>query len=189
MERPNHSRAMNFLGAIALSMTDKMSNRIQERTGLSPALSSALIQIGMNPDETMVHLRKMIGLSQSTTSRVVDQLVEEGLVTRERGLTEDCRYVILNLTTAGQVLMNIAIEARYDVLEDAVECLNIDERDALETLLEKILPHVVQSEADSHVICRLCDYIGCPQDRCPADACFKHEIPSSPTPGVRRATP
>jgi DNA-binding MarR family transcriptional regulator len=187
MERPNHSRAMNFLGAIALSMTDKMSNRIQERTGLSHALSSALIQIGMNPSETMVHLRKMIGLSQSTTSRVVDQLVEEGLVTRERGLTDDSRYVILDLTTAGHVLMNIAIEARYDVLEDAVEPLTRDERDVLESLLEKILPHVVQSEADSHVICRLCDYIGCPQDRCPADACFKNEPSSSPTRGLHAA--
>lgn len=179
MQRPDHSRAMNFLGAIALSMTDKMNRRIQERTGLNHALSAALIQIGMNPNETMVHLRKMIGLSQSNTSRVVDQLVNEGLITRARGVTDDNRYAVLNLTKAGEAVLNSAIEARYDVLQSALGHLNPSERDVLETLLEKILPHAVQSEEDSHVICRLCDYLGCPQDRCPADLCFRDQQPLS----------
>jgi DNA-binding MarR family transcriptional regulator len=177
VERPAHSRAMNFLGAIALSMTDKMARRIQDHTGLNHGLSAALIQIAMNPNESMAHLRKMIGLSQPNTSRLVDQLVREGLVTRERNFADDSRFALLNVTPAGQKVCDMSIGARYEVLGEVLDHLTIEERDFLETLLEKMLPHVVDSEADSHVICRLCDYGGCPQDRCPADHCFREEMP------------
>lgn len=170
-----HSRALNFLGAISLSMTDKMSRRIEDDTGLGHVHASALIQIGMNPGENMLHLQRMTGLTQPNTSRAVAHLVKEGLVTRERGLTDDSRETVLNLTKTGTGVMQRALDARYDVLEHALADLDETERDALEALLEKILPRSVQSLADADIICRLCDYIGCPQDRCPAEQCFQEE--------------
>lgn len=175
MAMRRNSRALNFLGAISLSMTDKMSRRIEEETGLGHVHASALIQIGMNPDENMLHLQRMTGFSQPNTSRAVAHLVKKGLATRKRGLTDDSRETVLNLTKAGTGVMRRALEARYDVLEQALADLNAAEREVFEGLLEKVLPHAVQSLADADVICRLCDYIGCPQHRCPAERCFRED--------------
>lgn len=180
-----HSRALNFLGAISLSMTDKMSRRIEDKTRLGHVHAAALIQIGMNPDANMLHLQRMTGFSQPNTSRAVDYLVRERLVTRKRGLTNDSRETVLNLTKAGNRVMQRALNARYEVLEQALADLSETEHDALEALLEKILPYTVQDIADADIICRLCDYTGCPLDRCPAEQCFLEEaairLPESQT--------
>lgn len=170
-----HSRALNFLGAISLSMTDKMSRHIEGKTGLSHVHAAALIQIGMNPDENMLHLQRMTGLSQPNASRATDHLVKKGLVKRQRGQTDDNRQTILNLTKAGNRVMERALEVRYGVLERALTDLSQRERDAFEALLEKILPRVVQDLADADIICRLCDFKGCPLDRCPAEQCVQFE--------------
>lgn len=178
MENQEYSRGLNFLGAVALSMTDKIGRAIATKTGLNRTLAAALIQIGMNPGENMVHLRRMTGLTQPNTSRLVDALMRRGLVRRSFVPAGDPRSSALDLTHAGVRTMNAAIEERYKVLQTAFAALSPSERGMFETLLGKILPHVSDDEDDTHVICRLCDFAGCPQDMCPADHLYRADIPA-----------
>src|SRR5690554_3584918 len=97
VENQEYSRGLNFLGAVALSMTDKIGRAIATKTGLNRTLAAALIQIGMNPGENMVHLRRMTGLTQPNTSRLVDALMRRGLVRRSFVPAGDPRSSALDL--------------------------------------------------------------------------------------------
>lgn len=91
--RPAPSPA-NLLGALALAVGDRLASSLKEAVGHSQsaaALLSALDQFLEAPG--IEHLSTVLGLSQSSTVRLVDRLVADGYVRRTPGT--DARRVTL----------------------------------------------------------------------------------------------
>jgi DNA-binding MarR family transcriptional regulator len=71
---------------------------------LTPRQYSALNMIEEMPNIDQVRLSEMIAMDKTTTVKVLDLLVEKGLVTRTRSAT-DRRTNGLNITEAGRALL------------------------------------------------------------------------------------
>lgn len=163
-------RTANILAAFALALNDKVESAMRASGGgRSAAATAALIQIGSDPGLSIETLRGCLDLSHSATVRIVDQLEAAGLVERRRGAAKDSRVAALALTEAGLGEMRRSLQARRDVAQGLIGKLDAEETAALRAIVEKALPRIVASKADSDVVCRFCDLDACPQDRCPAD--------------------
>ncbi|MEZ5841477.1 MAG: MarR family transcriptional regulator [Hyphomicrobiales bacterium] len=172
-------RLANVLATFALALSDRVGEAIRDVAGRGPQATAALIQIGFDPGLSIEALRTLIGLSHSATVRAIDGLVAEGLVRRERGLTGDSRVAALTLTKAGEAEMQKALDARAGVTGAVIDALAPGELAALNAILEKAVPAVVEFGTHQDVVCRLCDMGACPQDICPVAVCV-HEDAGAP---------
>ena len=77
-----HDRRDNLLGAFVLAIGDRLRRETEEAIGHTGASAAALITVAQFPDRTIEFLRQAIGLSHPATVRVVDRLVDGGLVRR-----------------------------------------------------------------------------------------------------------
>jgi DNA-binding MarR family transcriptional regulator len=160
-------RLENIFGAMSLALVDKMEKAFGAETGLGPSAVAAIIQIGSNPGLSIETLRRTIALSHSATVRIVDLLVEQGLVSREGGLEADRRSKALRLTGSGEANFRRNLAARRAVIDRAVSVLSADETRSLGLLVEKLLPALVDLGDDQNVVCRVCDEAVCVRERCP----------------------
>jgi DNA-binding MarR family transcriptional regulator len=159
----NDDRRDNMLGAFVLSVGDRLRRETEEAIGHTGASAAALIMITEFPDRTIEFLRQSIGLSHPAAVRVVDRLVEQGLVRRRpagRGPA-----VALRATAAGERQARRILEIRQKVLADSLPDLSPAESDALVAILERALAHLSESPGTTH--CRLCDMKRCPRADCP----------------------
>lgn len=70
--------------------------------GLTTAQYYTLLEIGKNPGITMNELSRRLNIAISTATRVVDKLVRQDYLLRQRDQA-DRRVVVLNLTEQGQL--------------------------------------------------------------------------------------
>ena len=160
-------RLENILGAMSLALVDKMEKAFGTETGLGPSAVAAVIQIGSNPGLSIETLRRFIALTHSATVRLVDHLVEQGLVLRGEGVEGDRRSKALRLTDKGDDVFRRNLAARRGVIERAVGALDSEETRSLGQLVEKLLPALVDMGDDQNVVCRVCDEAACVRERCP----------------------
>jgi MarR family transcriptional repressor of emrRAB len=160
-------RLENIFGAMSLALVDKMEKAFGAETGLGPSAVAAVIQIGSNPGLSIEVLRRTIALSHSATVRLIDHLVEQGLVLRDSGIDGDRRSKALHLTEAGTAVFQRNLAARRAVIDRAVGVLSAEETQALGALVEKLLPALVDLGDDQNVVCRICDESVCVRERCP----------------------
>ncbi|MGV2386825.1 MAG UNVERIFIED_CONTAM: MarR family transcriptional regulator, partial [Thermobifida fusca] len=79
-------RVANVLGALALAVTDRTSAAIAAAAGQSVSAAAALSAMHHFLDRpTLDQLRRVLGLTHSGAVRLVDRLVDAGLVTRGPG--------------------------------------------------------------------------------------------------------
>ena len=124
---------------------------------------------------TTEDLAQATGLTHSGAVRLVDRLVEGGLVERRPG--HDGRSLAIVLTASGRALSQKITAARATVAS-ALEGLRIEERRALLPVVESLIATVTQQRLDARArgdepagwLCRLCDFGACgrPQGDCPA---------------------
>jgi hypothetical protein len=88
-------RRDNLLGAFVLSVSDRLRRETEAAIGHTGASAAGLIIVAEFPDRTIEFLRKAIGLSHPATVRVVDRLVEQGLVRRLSPAESDVLVAIL----------------------------------------------------------------------------------------------
>jgi MarR family transcriptional regulator, negative regulator of the multidrug operon emrRAB len=152
-------RTANLLGALALSIADRIS------TGSDAA---ALITLRNYAEgEPLDLLRRALALSHPAVVRLADRLQERGLVERRRS-ERDGRVVALRLTPAGRRAADEALAARASAIEGAIAILGAEERRALDGMLERMLAAATTDSTASLVICRLCDPDVCGHPgRCP----------------------
>nr|BFE35983.1 MarR family transcriptional regulator [Actinomadura rugatobispora] len=129
--------------------------------------ASALATIHFVPGERIDALSRVLGITGSGTVRLVDRLVADGLVERRPG--QDRRSVSLWLTEAGERAAEAIVAERREVLRRALEPLTDAQRRALAALSEPVLAGLSVDREHADRICRLCDYLACPQDRCPVE--------------------
>lgn len=168
-----HDRVANLLGATALNVADLALGEIREVTDSSDSANAALVILAESPGLAVTQLGQRIGLSQPAAARMVDGLVERGLVARRPGVG---RAIAVRLTPAGRRVVNRLLASRGRMLGALIDDLDPQEQVVLAGLLEKILravhgrvDQVGQTPADllGVRLCRLCDRIACRENEAP----------------------
>ena len=154
------ARAANIVGALALVLTDRMTEAAQAAAGssVSGAVAlSALEQILREPRIDV--LRQVLGLTHSGAVRLVDRLEQAGLA--ERGPGQDGRSTTVLLTAPGRRAAAAVTEARAAALEDAMAALNAAEQRQLAELAGRVLVGLKRGAGATRWTCRLCDPTAC----------------------------
>jgi DNA-binding MarR family transcriptional regulator len=134
--------------------------------GVTARQFAALNMIREQPDVDQVRLSQMIAMDKTTIVKVIDRLVEKGLITRTRSPT-DRRANVLNITPQGQKILK-EIEPLLDrsdrrilaplgqadqrkfmeLLSQLVHVNNIYSRAPLDANMAELAPRGADSEAD-----------------------------------------
>ena len=154
----------NLLGALTRAVSDRVEAGLRANLNRSGEAASAVVFLGYTPGISVEILRQVLCLSHPGTVRLIDRLVDDGLV--ERRKTKDGRAVALHLTRNGERLRTGLLNVRNDVLESALTGLSKDERETFGRLIAKVLSALPQTELDKHHICRQCSVSLCSGD-CP----------------------
>jgi DNA-binding MarR family transcriptional regulator len=148
----------NVLGAFATRLTDLVRAALTA-TGHDASEAAALVHLSKYPGEAIEGLRAPLELSHSGCVRLVDRLVEAGLV--ERREAGDGRAVALHLTRKGKEAAANLLRRREEVLARAVSSLGVQERDVLARVIQRLLPREVPTVSVALRTCRFCDYGAC----------------------------
>lgn len=162
-------RQANVLGALAQAITDQAAQAAAAAAGQSMSAAAALSALHHFLDRpTLDQLHQVLGLTPSGAVRLVDRLVEAGLVTRAAGGDRRSRSVVL--TDAGRRVAEQVGAARAALLTSALDGLSPAERETLYALMSRIMANVVRSKEGGAWICRLCDvgFCGRASGHCPA---------------------
>ncbi len=167
MIEEDHDRTANLLGALALALTDRMTDRIEACAEYGAAAPAALVSIGIDPGLSVGALARTIGLSHSATVRIADRLAGDGLVERRKGA--DGRVVGLHLTRRGMARRQTILDGRGATLSRALTALSEGQRAQLTALLETLLGTITEDRKQADRTCRLCHEEVCPETRCPVE--------------------
>jgi MarR family transcriptional regulator, negative regulator of the multidrug operon emrRAB len=152
-------RPEQLLGVAALAAIDRLRGAVAAVPGVSEAEAGALVHLQAWPGSSVWDLAGVVDRSQSATVRLVDRLVDRGLVERRSGA--DRRTTALGLTQAGSRAAEAILAARTSALSGLLNGLSPDERDALEHLLEGVVAGVADDRPAALHVCRLCDRGAC----------------------------
>ena len=100
---------------------------VDRRSGLTPARLSVLSVLVFGGPCTQTALAAAEGVTAATTSRVVDGLVDLGLVTRDPH-PDSGRAVLVTATRQGERLMREARNARVQAISAALRALPASDR-------------------------------------------------------------
>jgi DNA-binding MarR family transcriptional regulator len=160
-------RAINLLGALAVGLDDHLQSAAESAAGRSGGRAGALATLAQWPGYTIEELRHCLGLTHSATVRIVDGLVADGLVTRER--VGGGPAVRPRLTDAGMAEASRVLAARSEVLRWVVDDIPDEQLAQLTPVVERLLERLTSDFRAGELICRLCELDACPQDRCPVE--------------------
>ena len=151
----------NRLGAVALTLGDRIREATEAATGMAGGLPAALVSLREWADGSPVDvLAAAMRVSHSRAVRVVDRLEAAGLARRESDPT-DGRRALVRLEPAGRELAERALEARARVLGQVVGALDGADAAALEGVLGALLDATTVDLRAAMTTCRLCDAHAC----------------------------
>jgi MarR family transcriptional regulator, negative regulator of the multidrug operon emrRAB len=174
---PRDPRLVNIVGAFAVALADGIRDATEAAAGMTGAAPAALVALDQflagRPEED---LAQTTGLTHSGAVRLVDRLVEAGLVERRPG--RDARSRSIVLTARGRELSRQVTTARALAIEAVLERLGSDDSQGLLALTETLVASITavrlgpraQPDEPRAWMCRLCDLGSCgrPQGECPA---------------------
>jgi DNA-binding MarR family transcriptional regulator len=122
-------------------LTDRLGRELEQGVGIPLVFFDVLIHVGAAPDGrlTMSRLSADVALTTGGVTRLVDRMVEAGLVVREN-CPSDRRSVHVVLTSEGGAVLERALAAHIEGIDRHLMG-PLDERDraALEMALTKVL--------------------------------------------------
>jgi MarR family transcriptional repressor of emrRAB len=161
-------RLANLLGVTALAAADRVRAAVESGLAHGGAAPAALVHLQAYPGVSAEALRRVLGISQPATVRVLDRLAADGLV--ERGAGPDGRTKALRLTPAGERAADRLLGERAQSVRAMLDALDAGEQARLEPLLEKLTAALADDRPQALRVCRLCDRGACTQDPgCPLD--------------------
>ena len=161
-------RTPNLVGALALTLADRIQDHAAEATGLGGMGAAILVTVHDEPGILAEQLSARLQLGQSSVARAVQQLERADLVQKRSG--EDRRTQCLFVTPRGKRRVRVVLERRACILGRALAALDAREQRAFGALTEKMLEALVECEADGFPMCRLCDDHACGDDLdCPVE--------------------
>ena len=165
-------RLGNLLGALSLTVADRLWS-VGAAHDLSTSEQAALVTLHAHPDHPASWLGEVLGLTSGGVTRLVDRLVERGLVARTPG--SDARQRRLRPTATGTRRARALNAERLAVLDDVLSPLSASEQAALTRALERVVGTLHEEYAPTLRTCRLCDRGACRSGApCPLD----HLVPA-----------
>ena len=122
-------------------LTDVLGRELEQAVGIPILWFDVLIHVGGAPEGrlTMSRLSGDVALTTGGVTRLVDRMVEAGLVAREN-CPNDRRSIYVVLTPEGQAVLHRAVAEHIDGIDrHLVAHLDARDRAALEVALEKVL--------------------------------------------------
>ncbi|MGL5817183.1 MAG: MarR family winged helix-turn-helix transcriptional regulator [Phycicoccus sp.] len=179
-ESSDNRLAANVLGALALHVGGLLGAAATAASGRGLADTTTLVVLrSVAPDSSQDDLARLLGLTQSAVTRLVDRLVRDGLVERRRGA--DWRTVSLRLTTAGDRLADDVTAARMAALVGLTDGLDDEGRRRLVDLAGELIAPSIRQGADPVRTCRLCDLTACHDlGTCPVTHAARHVATGRP---------
>ncbi len=109
--------------------------------------------IHRHPDISLSHLAEHLGITNASTSTLIDGMVKSGMVTREYS-AEDRRRIMIKLTELGMEIFHTAVQATHERLVALLTTLDTDERDTVTQAMEilrTVLDNHTDKKGDSNV--------------------------------------
>jgi DNA-binding MarR family transcriptional regulator len=155
------SSIANRLGAIALTLSDRVREGTEQVTGMAGGVPAALVSLREWADGGSVEvLAEAMRVSHSRAVRIVDRLEADGLARREPDAS-DGRRTRVWLEPAGGELADRALEARRAALLSVVRELEVAQMRELDRLLRRLLDITTVDVRAARQTCRLCDAHAC----------------------------
>ncbi|PZS18716.1 MAG: hypothetical protein DLM57_05480 [Pseudonocardiales bacterium] len=162
----------NLVGVVALDVVTRTTAAIEAATGLTIVEATALSALAVYAEgDSVESLQRAVDLSQPGTVRLVDRLVERGLVER-RHARGDRRVTAVHLSSRGRRTVATIRRTRLAVIESWTSRLTEPQREALEPVLANWAIRDVEATSAGGLAaeyrCRLCDPdacghpVGCP---------------------------
>jgi MarR family transcriptional regulator, 2-MHQ and catechol-resistance regulon repressor len=134
-------RLMTLIVRTHRQLTDNLGRELEQNVGIPLVFFDVLIHVGAAPDRrlTMSRLSADVALTTGGVTRLVDRMVEAGLVARQN-CPNDRRSIHVVLTPEGQAVLDKAVAAHIDGIDrHLVAHLGAGDRAALEVALVKVL--------------------------------------------------
>jgi DNA-binding MarR family transcriptional regulator len=122
-------------------LADNLWHELEQAVGISPVFFDVLIHTAVAPGSqlTMSRLSSQVALTKGGTTRLVDRMVEAGLVLRQNS-PSDRRSVQVAPTEAGQEVLHRAIAAHVENIDrHLLAPLDDNYRASLAVTLRKVL--------------------------------------------------
>jgi DNA-binding MarR family transcriptional regulator len=159
--------AANILGTLAQTIVDRQTIAMEAVAGRAGHAPAALVTLRFYPDRPIASLARRLRISHPGAVQLVDRLAADGLV--ERVPAPDGRTRHLLLTEEGARLATAVLAQRTRVLRTALSALSDDDCRVLVGTVEAMLEALTDDLLASEYMCRLCDELSCPDDRCPVE--------------------
>ena len=159
--------AANVLGTLALTVVDRVgigTARTAQHGANAPA---ALVTLLWYPDRPIAFLADRLRITHPGAVQLVDRLERDGLVERIPGA--DGRTKLIVLTERGERVALGVLAERRAVLDRAVASLDDAQVLALADAAGAMLEALTDDLLTSEYMCRMCDEIACPDQRCPVE--------------------
>jgi MarR family transcriptional repressor of emrRAB len=154
-------RLANLLGVTALAATDRMRAAVEGELEHGGAAPAALVHLQAYPGESVEALRRVLGISQPATVRLLDRLAAEGVVERRPG--RDGRTLAVVLTRAGEETAQRLLAQRAESLRGLLAALDPEQQARLLEALEALAAALADDRPQALRVCRLCDRKACAQ--------------------------
>lgn len=159
-ERRQDHRLENLLGALAVTLGERVQERMAAAARRSPTAVAALQWVGRGRGLRTCDLAEALGITTPGASQLLASLIADGLVQRTRH-PHDQRQWRLHLTDLGAARTLEAMRARAGAVRELVETLPFPWRLRLIRILERLLGGMVDSPLSVFRVCRHCDWSVC----------------------------
>lgn len=120
-----------------LRSTELNSKQVMRETGLTPSQLIFMQMLDADQEQTAGHVATRMGISQATTTVLLQKLEALGMVHRRKG-EQDRRQVWLSLTPAGQRALAIAPDGAHAQFHSQFTALQDWEQSMLIAALERV---------------------------------------------------
>ncbi len=120
-----------------LTVRPQQFHDLGEDVKLNPVDIEAILFVGGNPDCIVSNLGAYLGVVPTTTSSIVERLVQRKVLNRLR-TDANRRIVILRLTEKGDAIYRSLMECRVESFAKSLDRLSSAERNLLSDLLDKL---------------------------------------------------
>lgn len=184
-EPDENVRLANLVGAAALGIADAISEDLAGEVDLDTTAAAAIVALlDLARDASVQTLSALVGISHSGTVRLVNRLVDAGLVERRAG--KDARTNSLRLTRRGRTVALRLRAGRRAAIAAALEGLTGRQQRQLSEICQTVIANITRvrlgirtagGQPSGGALCRLCDPAACgrPDGECPAAVAAAHE--------------
>ncbi|TGD89737.1 MarR family transcriptional regulator [Mycolicibacterium sp. CH28] len=164
----------NVLAALALAISDRLSDNTAEAAKHGPSAPAILTTLRFTPGLPIERLAQTVGMTVPGAVQLLNRLEADGLVERIPGSDRRRRHP--QLTAAGKRVAAKVLSARALVVEHALATIGASDRAVLTGIVERMLTQLSGTRDLADRICRLCDERSCPDERCPSEAALPPEL-------------